>query len=485
MRTFHIGGIASGVLKNPEIKIRAGGKVRFKGLRIVQTSEGANVVLNKTGSVLILDEDDREIENYKIVVGSVLTKDDGDLIEKDEILAMWDPHNIPIITEKAGRIGFTDMIDAVTVKRELDESTGRIARVVIEHKEDLNPAVNIIDKSGKIVATYAIPTDAQVVVSEKDEIKPGSMLAKTPRQASKTQDITGGLPRVAELFEARRPKDAAEMAKIDGVVSLDGTVRGKKKLLVTDPDNGDEEAHLIPHGKHLIVQVGDLVHKGQNLTEGGADPHEILEILGPSAVQDYLISEIQKVYRLQGVEINDKHIEVIIAQMLKKIRITDPGDSEFFWGEQVDRFEFMSANDHIEESGGMPAEGEPVLLGITKASLETESFISAASFQETTRVLTDASTLGKVDMLKGFKENVIMGHLIPAGTGLPAYRNLRIDTLGAEMEQLSPQEASERIEGVALPATEISSAPGESPVPEADAIEAETETTETPDEQVS
>jgi DNA-directed RNA polymerase subunit beta' len=485
MRTFHIGGIASGVLKNPEIKIRAGGKVRFKGLRIVQTSEGANVVLNKTGSVLILDEDDREIENYKIVVGSVLTKDDGDLIEKDEILAMWDPHNIPIITEKAGRIGFTDMIDAVTVKRELDESTGRIARVVIEHKEDLNPAVNIIDKSGKIVATYAIPTDAQVVVSEKDEIKPGSMLAKTPRQASKTQDITGGLPRVAELFEARRPKDAAEMAKIDGVVSLDGTVRGKKKLLVTDPENGDEEAHLIPHGKHLIVQVGDLVHKGQNLTEGGADPHEILEILGPSAVQDYLISEIQKVYRLQGVEINDKHIEVIIAQMLKKIRITDPGDSEFFWGEQVDRFEFMSANDHIEESGGMPAEGEPVLLGITKASLETESFISAASFQETTRVLTDASTLGKVDMLKGFKENVIMGHLIPAGTGLPAYRNLRIDTLGAEMEQLSPQEASERIEGVALPATEISSAPGESPVPEADAIEAETETTETPDEQVS
>ena len=485
MRTFHIGGIASGVLKNPEIKIRAGGKVRFKGLRIVQTSEGANVVLNKTGSVLILDEDDREIENYKIVVGSVLTKDDGDLIEKDEILAMWDPHNIPIITEKAGRIGFTDMIDAVTVKRELDESTGRIARVVIEHKEDLNPAVNIIDKSGKIVATYAIPTDAQVVVSEKDEIKPGSMLAKTPRQASKTQDITGGLPRVAELFEARRPKDAAEMAKIDGVVSLDGTVRGKKKLLVTDPENGDEEAHLIPHGKHLIVQVGDLVHKGQNLTEGGADPHEILEILGPSAVQDYLISEIQKVYRLQGVEINDKHIEVIIAQMLKKIRITDPGDSEFFWGEQVDRFEFMSANDHIEESGGMPAEGEPVLLGITKASLETESFISAASFQETTRVLTDASTLGKVDMLKGFKENVIMGHLIPAGTGLPAYRNLRIDTLGAEMEQLSPQEASERIEGVALPATEISSAPGESPVPEADAVEAGTETTETPDEQVS
>ncbi|MDP4693612.1 MAG: DNA-directed RNA polymerase subunit beta', partial [Opitutales bacterium] len=317
-------------------------------------------------------------------------------INKGDILAMWDPHNIPILSEKAGRIGFSDMIPGVTVKRELDESTGRIATVVIEHKEDLNPQVEIMDDSGKMIATYAIPTGAQVAVNEDDEIAPGTMLAKTPRQASKTQDITGGLPRVAELFEARRPKEAAEMAKIDGIVSLDGTVRGKKKLLVTDPETGDEEAHLIPHGKQLTVQVGDLVLKGQHLTDGGADPHEVLEILGPSAVQDYLIAEIQKVYRLQGVTINDKHIEVIISQMLKKVRITDPGDSDFFWGEQVDRFMFHSANDHIEEAGGKPAEGEPVLLGITKASLETESFISAASFQETTRVLTDASTLGKV-----------------------------------------------------------------------------------------
>ena len=323
----------------------------------MQTADGANIVLNKTGSVLILDEDDREIETYKIVVGSVLTKGDGDSIAKGEILAMWDPHNIPILSEKAGRIGFTDMIPGVTVKRELDESSGRIATVVIEHKEDLNPAVNILDESSKIIATYAIPVGAQVAVNEDDEIAPGTMLAKTPRQASKTQDITGGLPRVAELFEARRPKDAAEMAKIDGIVSLDGTVRGKKKLLVTDPESGDEEAHLIPHGKHLVVQVGDLVHKGQNLTEGGADPHEILEILGLPLFK-IISSEIQKVYRLQGVEINDKHIEVIISQMLKKVRITDPGDSDFFWGEQVDRFMFMSANDHIEEAGGMPAEGE-------------------------------------------------------------------------------------------------------------------------------
>ncbi|MEM1222051.1 MAG: DNA-directed RNA polymerase subunit beta' [Verrucomicrobiota bacterium] len=474
MRTFHIGGIASGVLKNPEIKIRVGGKVKYRGLRIVQTADGANIVLNKTGSVQILDEEDREVEIYKIVVGSVLTQPDGGSIEKGDILAMWDPHNIPILSEKAGRIAFSDMIPGVTVKRELDESTGRIASVVIEHKEDLNPQIEIVDDSGKIIATYAIPTGAQIAVNEDDEIAPGTMLAKTPRQASKTQDITGGLPRVAELFEARRPKEAAEMAKIDGVVSLDGTVRGKKKLLVTDPDTGDEEAHLIPHGKQLVIQVGDLVHKGQHLTEGGADPHELLDILGRERVCDYLIEEIQKVYRLQGVVINDKHIEVIIAQMLKKVRITDPGDSDFFWGEQVDRYMFMTENDEIEEAGGKPAEGEPVLLGITKASLETESFISAASFQETTRVLTDASTLGKVDHLKGFKENVIMGHLIPAGTGLPMYRNLRIDTLGAKVEKLSPEEAAKLVEGVNTPTPELETTPAAaSPEPVAESGETE------------
>jgi len=257
------------------------------------------------------------------------------------------------------------------------------------------------------------------------------LLAKTPRSTSKTQDITGGLPRVAELFEARRPKEAAEMAKIDGIVSMGGSIRGKKRLILTDEESGNEEEHLIPHGKHIIVQPGDVVRKGQHLTEGAADPHEILEILGPNTVQEYLLSEIQKVYRLQGVTINDKHIEVIISQMLRKVRISDPGDSDFFWGEQVDRDKFMPENERISEAGGKPAEGEPILLGITKASVETESFISAASFQETTRVLTEASTLGKHDELKGFKENVIMGHLIPAGTGLPKYRRLKITTLGA------------------------------------------------------
>jgi DNA-directed RNA polymerase subunit beta' len=454
MRTFHIGGIASQIFRNPEIQVRNDGFVRYRNLRLVTTGDGASIVINKTGTILIIDEDDKELEIYNIVAGAVLTVEDGDPIKKGATLAMWDPHHVPILSEKAGVIVFRDMIPGVTIKRELDEATGQIATVVIEHKEDLNPvveihaisdpnasdrAVNRAMKSGKLIATYSIPTGAQIVVNQGNVITPGALLAKTPRQASKTQDITGGLPRVAELFEARRPKEAAEMAKIDGVVSTGGTVRGKKKLIVTNEESGLEEEHLIPHGKHIIVQPGDLVFKGQHLTEGAADPHEILEILGASAVQEYLLAEIQKVYRLQGVVINDKHIEVIISQMLRKVRITDPGDSEFFWGEQVDRQNFMDENERIIEAGGKPGEGEPILLGITKASIETESFISAASFQETTRVLTDAATLGKRDALHGFKENVIMGHLIPAGTGLPRYRRLRINTFGPELEEVAAE----------------------------------------------
>jgi len=434
MRTFHIGGVASGGFKTPEIRVRAGGIVKYRGLRLVQTADGASIVLNKTGTIQILDTEDRELETYNIVIGSFLTIGDGEKIEKGAVLAQWDPYNVPVLSEKGGTLVFKDMIPGVTVKRELDESSGRIATVVIEHKEDLNPQIEVRDASNKPLAAYSIPVGAQIAVNEGDTIAPGALLAKTPRQASKTKDITGGLPRVAELFEARRPKDAAEMARIDGIVSFEGTVRGKRKLVVKNEETAQEEEHLIPAGKHIIVQPGDVVHKGQHLTEGSADPHEILEILGPSALYDFLISQVQEVYRLQGVTINDKHIEIIIRQMLRKVRITDPGDSEYFWGEQIDRTAFLTNNRRIEEAGGKPAEAEPILLGITKASLETESFISAASFQETTRVLTDASTLGKVDLLRGFKENVIMGHLIPAGTGLPAYKKLKISLpFGAEL----------------------------------------------------
>ncbi|MDR2675550.1 MAG: DNA-directed RNA polymerase subunit beta' [Opitutaceae bacterium] len=426
MRTFHIGGVASGGFKVPEIRVRASGIVKYKGLRLVETADGAAIVLNKTGTIEIVDEAGEGLETHNIVIGSFLHVHDGAKIEKNAILAQWDPYNIPVLSEKGGSLVFKDMIPGVTVKRELDESSGRIATVVVEHKEDLNPQIEVRDAAGKPLAAYSIPVGAQIAVNEGDTIAPGALLAKTPRQASKTKDITGGLPRVAELFEARRPKDAAEMARIEGVVSFEGSVRGKRKLVVTNSETSQEEEHLIPAGKHIIVQPGDVVHKGQHLTEGAADPHEILEILGPSALYDFLISQVQEVYRLQGVTINDKHIEIIIRQMLRKVRISDPGDSEYFWGEQIDRTTFLLNNKRIEEAGGKPAEAEPILLGITKASLETESFISAASFQETTRVLTDASTLGKVDMLKGFKENVIMGHLIPAGTGLPSYKRLKV-----------------------------------------------------------
>ena len=431
MRTFHIGGIASAGREDPVINVRKRGKLSFKGLRLVTLANEQQVTLNKTGSIQVLDQDERIIDDYPIPAGALPHFKDGDEVEEEALLAQWDPYNIPILSEKKGVISFEDMLPGVTTKVDRDATGGR-SMVVIEHKEDLNPQIIVRDTSGNPLATYSVPTGAQVAVDEGTKIDAGSIIAKTPRQASKTQDITGGLPRVAELFEARRPKEGnvGQMAKIDGIVSEAGTLRSKKRLLVTNEESGQVEEHLIPHGKHVLVQPGDFAQKGQLITEGAKDPHEILEILGPSAVQEYLIEEIQKVYRLQGVTINDKHLEVIISRMLFKIRITDTGDADFFWGDQVDRFAFMDANEEISEKGGKPAEGEPILLGITKASLETDSFISAASFQETTRVLTNAATLGKVDELKGFKENVIMGHLIPAGTGLPKWRRLKIDTLG-------------------------------------------------------
>ncbi|MCC6883253.1 MAG: DNA-directed RNA polymerase subunit beta', partial [Verrucomicrobiales bacterium] len=335
-----------------------------------------------------------------------------------EILVRCDPYNVPVITERSGIVEFRDMIPGITVETEVDKETNTKGQVVIEHREDLHPQIVILDPSTKaVVATYSIPTGAHLTAKDKQKVTAGEQLAKTPRKVVKTKDITGGLPRVAELFEARKPKDAAEIDKIDGIVEIGGTLRAKRKLIITDPDTKEQEEHLIPLGKHYLVQNGDLVKKGQQLTEGSITPHEILEILGPHALMEHLVNEVQEVYRLQGVEINDKHIEIIIRQMLRKVKITDPGDTPFLWGDQVERTEFEEQNRIMEEQGGKHAEGEPVLLGITKASLETDSFISAASFQDTTRVLTEAATLGKIDQLRGFKENVIMGHLIPAGTG--------------------------------------------------------------------
>jgi DNA-directed RNA polymerase subunit beta' len=438
MRTFHVGGTASQTFKQPIIRAKNEGVVRFNDLKVVQSTESNFVVLNKNGTVRVHARDGRELESYNIVIGSIISVADGAIVKKGETFIQWDPYNVPIITEKAGRVEFRDMIQGVTIRKEVDEATGVMGTVVIEHKEDLHPQIVIVGEQKEVFASYSIPAGAHIEVKEGQKVLAGTRLARTPRKIAKTKDITGGLPRVAELFEARRPKDAAEIAKIDGIVDIGGTVRGKRRLIVTDADTGAEEEHLISLSKHIIVFKGDFVKKGQQLTEGPVVPHEVLDVCGPQELQEHLLNEVQEVYRLQGVEINDKHIEIIVRQMLRKVKITDPGDTNLLWGDQVDRLEFSAENERVIEKGGKPADASPVLLGITKASLETDSFISAASFQDTTRVLTEAATLGKVDRLRGFKENVIMGHLIPAGTGFKRNREIEIvhigDALQAEPE---------------------------------------------------
>jgi DNA-directed RNA polymerase subunit beta' len=444
MRTFHIGGTASAVFKQPQIEARNAGVLKFQDIRRVELEDGNSIVLNKNGIVHVLDEKDGlELETYTVVIGSVIAIPDGGKVKKGQVFVQWDPYNVPIITEKPGKIKFHDIIDGVTMKHENDEATGQKSLVVIDYKEDLHPQVIVENAKGEAIANYPIPSGAHIVVEEGDAIVAGTLVAKTPRQAAKTRDITGGLPRVAELFEARIPKDGSEISKIDGVVDFGSTVRGKRSIIIRDVDSGEEEEHLIPIGKHVIVFKGDLLKKGQQLTEGPVNPHEILEVCGPQALQDHLVNEVQEVYRLQGVTINDKHIETISRQMMRKVRITEPGDTTFLWGEQIEKLTFEEENEEIEKKGGQPAEGQPVLLGITKASLETESFLSAASFQDTTRVLTDAATLGKVDTLRGFKENVIMGHIVPAGTGSDLHRNVRLKPMTEEIADTPSEEAEQ------------------------------------------
>ncbi len=438
MRTFHIGGTGTVVFKQPQIKAKHDGVVKYNDLRMVELEDGNNIVLNKNGTISIHAEDGRELEVHNLVVGSVISVPNNGKVKKGEAFVQWDPYNVPILSEKAGKVKFHDIIEGVTMKQETDEATGQEAMVIIEHKEDLHPQIIILDEKNEPASNYLIPSGAHIVVNEGDKIVAGTLMAKTPRKTSKTKDITGGLPRVAELFEARRPKDAAEISKIDGVVDFGPSVRGKRCIVIKDQQTAVEEEHLIPIGKHVIVFKGDFVKKGQQLTEGPMDPHEILDICGPQELQEHLVNEVQEVYRLQGVTINDKHIEIIVRQMLRKVRITEPGDTSFLWGEQVDRIEFDNENERVDKMGGKPAEAQPVLLGITKASLETESFLSAASFQDTTRVLTEAATMSRVDTLRGFKENVIMGHIIPAGTGFNFHRKVKLNPL-VEIEEPEPE----------------------------------------------
>jgi len=445
MRTFHIGGTASSVFKQPEIICKNNGIVRYHELRVVKNKEGDHVVLNKNGAITIHDNAGGELERYTLAMGAVVLVEEGGTIKKGQHLAKWDPYSVPVLAEQEGIVGFHDFVENVSVKKEIDEATGLRGTVVLDNKENLHPQIIIRSAEGSdVLGFYSIPAGAHVMVKEKQKVLPGELIAKTPRKESKTRDITGGLPRVAELFEARQPKDAAEIAKIEGIVDFGPNQRGKRCLVIRDETTGDTEEHLIPMGKHIVVFKGDRVKKGQQLTEGPIVPQEILDVCGPQELQEYLVNEVQQVYRLQGVEINDKHIEIIVRQMLRKVRITNPGDTEFLWGEQVSKQRFIDVNEAAIAEGKRPAEATPALLGITKASLETDSFISAASFQDTTRVLTDAATLGRIDNLKGFKENVIMGHLVPGGTGFHMHKNIKLVPLAEPIpeEELPAEESA-------------------------------------------
>ncbi|MDA7679221.1 hypothetical protein N8581_03030 [Akkermansiaceae bacterium] len=450
MRTFHSGGVALGATKQPEVKAKNKGVAYYKDLRTVEDVDGNFVVLNKNGSLSVRDKDGLELESYNVVIGSVISVADGGDVKKNQSILTWDPHSVPIIAESGGKIEFRDMITGITIQSETDKATGKKGLTVTEHKEDLHPQIVIVNpKSKDVLSSYSIPVGAHLSVKEGAKIQGGVQLARTPRKIAKTGDITGGLPRVAELFEARRPKDACVIAKLDGEISFGGTVRGKRKVIVTHTESGETADHLVPMGKHMIVGEGDMVVRGDQITEGPVAPEDLLEACGPQALQEHLNNEVQTVYRSQGVEINDKHIEIIIRQMLRKVKISEPGDTEFLWGDQIEKTTFNAENKRVAAEGGKPAEAEPVLLGITKASIETESFISAASFQDTTRVLTDAATLGKVDTLRGFKENVILGHLIPAGTGFPIHKNSDFEMTVEEPEPVVEKPEGE--DGEALP----------------------------------
>ena len=441
MRTFHYGGTAAATFKQPMIKAREGGILRLEEVSSVELKDGSLVVLNKKGYVVLEREEGIENERYELIPGAQISKGVGQTIKKGEVFVRWDPYNIPIITRTAGRVEYRDLVEGVTLKRELSQAGGTEEVTVMEHREDLHPQLVIFDDDGAVLDHYSLPGGAHIMAAEGGQVDIGTTLARTPRQSIRNKDIVGGLPRVAELFEARRPKEAAEIARIDGLVELGKIVRGKRTIVIRDPENDQLEEHTIPAGKRTIVFDGDFVRKGQPLTDGAVVLQELLEVCGPQDLQTYIVNQVQEVYRLQGVEINDKHVETIVRQMMRKVRITEPGGTRFLFGETVDRHVFREENERVNAEGGEPAKAQPVLMGITKASLETDSFISAASFQDTTRVLTESATLGAVDTLRGFKENVIMGHLIPAGTGFKTVKELRLEKVGAPDEMEMPTSA--------------------------------------------
>jgi DNA-directed RNA polymerase subunit beta' len=435
LRTFHIGGTASRLIAQSKEVSKLDGTVKIYNAELIDHPNGL-VVANRTGELAVLDEQERERYRYNVPYGSLMRIGDGEKVGKGDTLFEWDPYNNVIIATKTGAIELSDLIEGETLREIYNEQTGVSNLVIMEHRErKLHPHIRILDENGKRLANIAVPAGAFLQVRDGNPVNQGDVLVKIPRDSAKSRDITGGLPRVAELFEARRPKDVAVVAEIDGFVEFGGTERGNRKIIVRD-DRGDAREYSIPIGKHLRVHENDRVRAGDRLSEGSVDPHDILRIMGENAVQKYLLDEIQAVYRLQGVTINDKHIEVIVSQMLRKVRINTAGDTRFLEGDDVDRRRLRQENETVIDEGGEPATFTPLLLGITKASLTTESFLSAASFQETTKVLSRAAVEGKIDNLRGLKENIIMGNLIPAGTGSRLYRDLRVKDLETDMVQV-------------------------------------------------
>jgi DNA-directed RNA polymerase subunit beta' len=450
MRTFHIGGAAQRGAEQSSIEASHEGSIAMKNRNVVMNSQGAPVVMSRNCEIVLTDDKGRERARFRVPYGARLLVDEGQLVARGQKLAEWDPYTLPIITERAGRLEYIDLIEGITLVERVDEVTGLTSKVVVDYKQgaksaDLRPRLQLKDENGEVLrlpsgsdARYFLSPDSILSVDNGIMVAAGDVLARIPREGSKTRDITGGLPRVAELFEARRPKDHAVIAETDGRVEFGKDYKAKRRIIVKNDETSEETEYLIPKGKHVSVQEGDFVLRGDPLVDGPRVPHDILKVLGVPALSDYLVNEIQDVYRLQGVKINDKHIEVIVRQMLQKVEILDPGDTTFLAGEQVDRTEFDAVNAKLAKDD-RPANAMPVLQGITKASLQTNSFISAASFQETTRVLTEAATAGKTDSLMGLKENVIVGRLIPAGTGavmnrlraIAAGRDQRTLTLGS------------------------------------------------------
>ncbi|MFQ5823451.1 MAG: DNA-directed RNA polymerase subunit beta' [bacterium] len=484
LRTFHIGGTASRIAAQSQVVAKQDGKIKFENLKFVKQSDGSIVAIGRNGKIKIIDDNNRVTAQYIVPYGAQIMVKERESVEKSKIIFQWDPYTTSILSNHDGTVKYVDLKENITFREELDETTGLKQRVIIETRNrNLNPQIHIVDKEGNKLSSYLLPTRSHLQVHDKQDVMAGDVLVKIPREIAKTRDITGGLPRVAELFEARKPKEPAIVSEIDGMVKFGEIRRGIRKIIVTSKDGQEEKVYLIPYGKHVLVHEGDYVQAGEKLCEGSIAPDDILNIMGPNKVQEYLVNEIQEVYRLQGVRINDKHIEVIVRQMLQKVKVEDSGDTMYLEGAQVDKITFLEENEKIrskvmitdsgdskfkdnelvdkeelvkqneklKEAGKTPAKSKPaqpatflpLLLGITKASLTTESFISAASFQETTRVLTDACIEGKVDKLHGLKENVIMGHLIPAGTGLNKFKNIRIFS---KLDKLEEETELEKIE---------------------------------------